>query len=75
METFKTILKIIAGIVIMVTLHILLTKARGDGEIVEIGGKKYIKKVVYLGSDIYDVKFFPIDSLEKKSEKNLEVIE
>lgn len=74
METFKDILKIIIGIALIIGLHYLSIQGRGNGDVVEIGGKMYIKKVEYLGNDIYDTKYFPIDSLGKKSEKDLEVV-
>lgn len=73
-EIIKDIILIIISIAIIIGTHLLMFKIKGDGEIVEIGGKKYIKKVEYLGNDIYDTKYFPMDSLEKKSEKDLEVI-
>lgn len=73
-ELIKGFISIIILIAVIVCIHLLTFKMKGDGDIVEIGGKKYIKKVEYLGNDIYDTKYFPIDSLEKKSEKDLEVI-
>lgn len=73
-ELIKGFISIIILIVVIICVHLLIFKVKGDGDIVEIGGKKYIKKVEYMGNDVYDTKYFPIDSLEKKSEKDLEVI-
>lgn len=73
-ELIKGFISIIILIVVIICVHLLIFKVKGDGDIVEIGGKKYIKKVEYMGNDVYDTKYFPIDSIEKKSEKDLEVI-
>lgn len=73
-ELIKGFISIIILIVVIICVHLLIFKVKGDGDIVEIGGKKYIKKVEYMGNDVYDTKYFPIDSLEKKSEKDLEVV-
>lgn len=73
-ELIKGFISIIILIAFILCIHLLIFKAKGDGDIVEIGGKKYIKKVEYMGNDVYDTKYFPIDSIEKKSEKDLEVI-
>lgn len=73
-ELIKGFISIIILIVVIICVHLLIFKVKGDGDIIEIGGKKYIKKVEYMGNDVYDTKYFPIDSLEKKSEKDLEVI-
>lgn len=73
-ELIKGFISIIILIVVIICVHLLIFKVKSDGDIVEIGGKKYIKKVEYMGNDVYDTKYFPIDSLEKKSEKDLEVV-
>lgn len=73
-DIIKNIISIIILIAFILCIHLLIFKVKGDGDIVEIGGKKYIKKVEYMGNDVYDTKYFPIDSLEKKSEKDLEVV-
>lgn len=40
-------------------------KLKGDGEVVVIDGKKYIKKVEYAGNDMYDIKYFPVEDSVK----------
>lgn len=58
-----TLVKIGLFIVVVVVSALLMLateKMKGDGDIVVIEGKRYIKKVEYAGNDMYDIKYFPV---------------
>lgn len=68
-----TLVKIGLFIVVIFVSALLMIgteKIKGDGDIVVIEGKRYIKKVEYAGNDMYDIKYFPLsDSVEVDSIK------
>lgn len=64
-EILKYILGIIAAIIVLGLLILGNEKAQGDGDIVVIAGKKYLKEVDYVGNGVYQVDYFPIEDSTK----------
>ena len=55
----------IVVVVVSALLMLATEKMKGDGDIVVIEGKRYLKKVEHAGNDMYDIKYFPLEDSVK----------